>query len=269
LAIIAVDDLTSVVNLHIANIGTTCRASSLFEYLGVLTPELLTAIGNLTTYSHEIGSGIDFWTNRTYIWNTVTLVWDQLASLSSLADPRTILGDVAANFDDYVDGSNRLYILHWDFEGSFRSGGGGCVHEDSMLLKESGESIPVSALVHGQEVLCWAQHDDTNEWYQTDRVADEITKNYPQEWPMVRLVTAIGSVVVTDNHLIPTETGEKRADAIVVADKLLGLGDVWLSVTAVESYQEVCAVYDVWVRGAAYFVAPGIAINVMNHHNHK
>ena len=256
ITVISTDDLNFVQNFFAVVVQTTGRSSHLFEF-DIDTPNLLREITNLTTFAHLIGANPTVHQQKTYIWNAVTLAWEEIATSTGNAVPRTMSGSVADNFSDYVDALNKLYILHWDWEGVFRTGGG-CVKSDTLIHTPRGK-ILVSELKPWETIYGW------QDGKQVDRKIDEITQHKTgQIRKFTKLETTNGTLTLTNNHIVPLKVGDKRAGEVSIGDMILGIEGIWFAVQSVSRFEEDCEVYDIHCRAPNYFTNDGIAVSMMN-----
>lgn len=259
LLVVATDDDTQVNNQRTADIETTKRSNHMFIFAIAGT---LASIDDFMRFKHTFGTGNEssLHTLRLYIWNALLLSWEQLDSETSNDTNRILTGPAAGpNFSDYVDGSNNLHILLWDFEGRFRTAGGGCVRADTLVHTTEG-IIAASAVKLSDSIL-------SREAGQTvERKVEWIGHYYPKDRLLTRLtVLGWGEVVVTSNHQIPTDLGLVRADDVEGGThRMLGLDGEWYPLTVVEHFTESCHVYDIWTRGPHFMAGAGLAVGVMD-----
>lgn len=257
LTTVSTDDTNFVGNSLAVPSGTTGRSNHLFEF-DVASPGSLTGIFNTVTFSHLISGNNTKHGVRTYIWDANLLVWEQIAASLASAVPRTMSGSAnGPTFSDYVDGSNKLYILIWDREAVFQTGGG-CVHAETMISTTDG-MVLISALRPGQVIHGWIKTEPV------ERKVEEITNRWPAPHTMVYITTAsYGAMRVTDNHLLPTSQGEKRAGELTTSDDVLGLDSEWHPITTIEHKEENGHVYDLVAGFGSFRVDGGMAVGVMN-----
>lgn len=266
LARVCTDDLDAIVNQYTIPAPTTGRSSHLFQYNG-LSVATLASVFNLINFGHIIlGQGSTVHRIKTYIWNETSGLWEEIANTIGSDDPRSQSGSAAGpTFSDYFDGSNRLFILAWDFEGVYNNGGaGGCVHGDSQIHTPGG-LIAISDLIPGDIVLIYG--DGAEE----QSMVKEVTRHRKELWALARLNTTLGSVVLTDDHTVPVLGGHKPAGEVTTADELWSVGGNWIPVDSVDHYTEECEVYDVICTPSnilmptiSFFLDGGIGVNVMD-----
>lgn len=237
--------------------ASTGRANHLFRF-DVVTPGLLNVISNFVNFSHLVNGNPLLHRVKTYIWNAVTLQWFQIASSNSTDVPRSMTGNITSVWADYVDISGKLYILIWDWEGTHRLGGGGCVHGNSRIHTPRGP-IPMYQLIPGEAVI--AVDEDGAEY---ESIVEEVTKHWNTEYDLVRVETLIGSVVLTDDHPIGGKPSRDIRNGHKLGRRRKFTGgrvqpDVVRTVT---SFQERCDVFDVICRSSNFLVG-GVAVDVM------
>jgi len=255
IATVSVQDGNWVNNLNSITLATTRRQNAMFRF-DITAPGTLITMSNFVDFSHVVEGTQRNHTIKTYVWNVNTLAWVELASHGGFGTPRSMSGPVTAPFTDYVDGTNKCYILIWDYEGTYNSGGTGCVREGSTIQTPSGPVL-VSKLNPGDRILSWEMGN------LIEALVHEVTHHYEELWRMFTLTTSAGVAVVTHNHIIETEAGDKAAEDLTLDDRMLSLAGVWTPIVSIESVEESCHVYDVQGRCPNFFVGDGIGVNVM------
>ncbi len=233
--------------------GTTQRKSHLFRFDSSVVSSIV-ALSNFVIFSYLVNGNPPAHRVKTYIRNAVAGSWLQLAASNSSDVPRSMTGAAPGpDFTPFVDGSDKIFILIWDWEGTFRPGGG-CLHGDGIIDTPFGP-VAVSVIRCGDHVLSW--YDGAKR----EVLVLEVAHHYEPLWPIMSITTADGTAGITDDHPVETEGGEKRADLVVVGDKVRDLNGDWTPVLAVELAWERCHVYDVQVRGPDLLLKPNLFLN--------
>ena len=126
----------------------------------------------------------------------------------------------------------------------------GCIERNSLVLMADGSERPICDVRPGDLVLAPAGSPV--------RVVD-VLRGYEEE--LVRLDFSSGrSLLLTGSHPVATESGMKRADEVVLADRLCGgRGEAGGIVHhyAVPGHFEVC---NLVLEGGDAFIAEGVAV---------
>lgn len=278
-ATVSVDDLLFVQRFANVNLGTTRRMSHMFRY-NVGAPNLLTAISNLTRFGFLVNGIVVSQFLKLFIWDDNAGTWLQLDIDGAGGTPRTMNGSVLANWSDFVDAGNWLYILLWDWEGT--NNAGGCLHESTMIHTPDGMKS-ILDITPWNEVIGWeneiqrAKLNENPPWKMVARAhlkipeergrcvstIDEVTLHKKKDWDLVRVtVRGAGEVVLTPEHPLVTSEGDVLAGRLKVDDKIECLNGL-RPVESVENIIENCKVVDVWPRSVGYFVNDGICVRRM------
>lgn len=278
-AIASTDDGNFVQRTTSVNLSTTRRLSNMFRY-SITSPNLLLSIANLTRFSHLL-DGVDAGNSmKLMIWNDNTSAWEQLDFDSGTGQPRTMNGSVLANWSDYVDGGNFLYILLWDWEGTFRPSG--CLHESTMIHTPDGKRsildiTPYNEVIGWENEIQRAKVNEKPPWKMVARAhlkipeeegrcvatIDQVDAHAKKDWDLVRVtVRGGGEVVLTPDHPLVTSKGDVPSGNLQIGDKIECLNGL-RPVESIEKITENCKVVDVWSRSVGYFVNDGICVRRM------
>lgn len=262
--VIATTDDTNVVQNAINMTQTfTGRSNTMFRYDGLSG---ISSLDFLHRFSYIVNGTQRLHNIRLYIYDFNLATWEEMASLGGDGAPRTFTGDAdGPNFADYQDGvGGPVYVLHWDFEGTFRPQAG-CINANTKITLESGKQIKASEVKFADKITTRLYGE------RVARKVDETTRHHFAkllQWNMVR-VHIRGELFyeVTDGHWCPIGLGDeqKRAADLVDGDEIPDVhGNLHrIPKNGIKTVRKSVEVIDLDVRNTNYEVNGGLLLRTM------